>query len=140
MYGTREELCVQLKKMFTRDEPLLLLVWTEEGMREACRDHHQPPDETEVRTLMKAMGERKMADYHRSGVTCAGVSELLTRQRDAANREVSVPAVLLSRVLCDYARELEHRTSQAWEAGAPETESVKQARSDVLALTEALAA
>lgn len=139
MYGTREELCVQLKKMFTRDEPLLLLVWTEEGIREACRDHHQAPDATEVRALMKAMGERKMADYHRSGVTCAGVSELLTRQREAAV-QVSVPAALLSRVLRDYARELEHRTSQAWEAGAPETESVKQARSDVLALTEALAA
>lgn len=139
MYGTREELCVQLKKMFTRDEPLILLVWTEEGIREACRDHHPAPDETEVRALMKAMGERKMADYHRSGVTCAGVSELLIRQREAAV-QVSVPAALLSRVLRDYARELEHRTSQAWEAGAPETESVKQARSDVLALTEALAA
>lgn len=139
MYGTREELCVQLKKMFTRDEPLILLVWTEEGIREACREHHQAPDETEVRALMKAIGERKMADYHRSGMTCAGVSELLTRQREAAV-QVSVPAALLSRVLRDYARELEHRTSQAWEAGAPETESVKQARSDVLALTEALAA
>ncbi|MBM6608386.1 DUF1380 family protein [Enterobacteriaceae bacterium RIT814] len=139
MYGTREALCVQLKKMFTRDEPLLLLVWTEEGIREACREHHQAPDEAEVRALMKAMGERKMADYHRSGVTCAGVSELLIRQREAAV-QVSVPAALLSRVLRDYARELDHRTSQAWEAGAPETESVKQARSDVLALTEALAA
>ncbi|BCU50898.1 Uncharacterised protein [Citrobacter amalonaticus] len=40
MYGTREALCVQLKKMFSRDEHLILLVWTEEGIREACRDHH----------------------------------------------------------------------------------------------------
>ena len=28
MYGTREELCVQLENMFTFDEPLVLLVWT----------------------------------------------------------------------------------------------------------------
>lgn len=32
MYGTREELCVQLENMFTFDEPLVLLVWTEEGI------------------------------------------------------------------------------------------------------------
>jgi hypothetical protein len=32
MYGTREELCVQLENMFTFDEPLVLLVWTEEGL------------------------------------------------------------------------------------------------------------
>ncbi len=31
MYGTREELCVQLENMFTFDEPLVLLIWTEEG-------------------------------------------------------------------------------------------------------------
>jgi len=68
MYGTREALCVQLKKMFSRDEHLILLVWTEEGIREACRDHHPAPDETEVRALMKAIGERKMADIHQTGV------------------------------------------------------------------------
>ena len=139
MYGTREELCVQLKKMFTRDEPLILLVWTEEGMREACRDHHPAPDETEVRALMKAMGERKMADYHLSGMTCAGVSELLTRQREAAV-QVSVPAALLSRVLRDYECELEHRAGQAWEAGRTEPLSVQEARNDVYRLKEALAA
>lgn len=139
MYGTREALCVQLKKMFTRDEHLILLVWTEEGIREACRDHHPAPDETEVRALMKAIGERKMADIHQTGVTGAGVGELLTRQREAAV-QVSVPAALLSRVLRDYECELEHRAGQAWEAGRPEPLSVQEARNDVYRLKEALAA
>ncbi|STZ75017.1 Uncharacterised protein [Klebsiella pneumoniae subsp. ozaenae] len=31
MYGTREALCTELARMFTHDEPLALLVWTEEG-------------------------------------------------------------------------------------------------------------
>ncbi|KKY80363.1 hypothetical protein OA46_20660 [Enterobacter cloacae] len=139
MYGTREALCVQLKKMFTRDEHLILLVWTEEGIREACRDHHPAPDETEVRALMKAIGERKMADIHQTGVTGAGVSELLTRQREAAV-QVSVPAALLSRVLRDYECELEQRAGQAWEAGRTEPLSVQEARNDVYRLKEALAA
>lgn len=38
MFGTREELCVQLENMFTFDEPLILLVWTEEGVAAACRE------------------------------------------------------------------------------------------------------
>ncbi|WP_320744220.1 hypothetical protein [Enterobacter mori] len=29
MYGTREALCEELARMFTHDEPLALLVWTD---------------------------------------------------------------------------------------------------------------
>ncbi|SMG61952.1 DUF1380 family protein [Cedecea sp. NFIX57] len=36
MYGTREALCTELERMFTPDEPLALLVWTEEGVHTAC--------------------------------------------------------------------------------------------------------
>ena len=140
MYGTREELCVRLENMFTPDEPLLLLVWTEEGVKLACRDSQPEPDAGEIQALMQATGDIAMTDYHREGVTRESLGTLLARQRDAANREVSVPAALLSRVLRDYARELEYRSGVAWAAGAPEPESVKQARSDVSALTEVLAA
>lgn len=140
MYGTREELCVQLENMFTFDEPLVLLVWTEEGISVACREAQPEPDGAEIREVMKALGEMKMADYRRDGVTNTTVSDLLARQREAANRQVSVPAVLLSRVLRDYERELEHRAGQAWEAGRPEPESIREARNDVGALKDALAA
>jgi hypothetical protein len=49
MYGTREELCVQLENMFTFDEPLVLLVWTEEGISVACREAQPEPDGAEIR-------------------------------------------------------------------------------------------
>lgn len=140
MYGTREELCVQLENMFSFDEPLVLLVWTEEGVSVACREQQPEPDDAEIRALMQAVGSVKMADYRRDGVTNTTVSDLLARQREAANRQVSVPAVLLSRVLRDYERELEHRAGQAWEAGRPEPESIREARNDVCALKDALAA
>ncbi|MGU9868291.1 DUF1380 family protein [Kluyvera ascorbata] len=140
MYGTREELCVQLENMFTFDEPLTLLIWTEEGVSVACRECQTEPDEAEIHEVMQAMGAIKMSDYRREGITNATVCDLLARQRETANRQISVPAALLARVLRDYESELEHRTGVAWEAGHAEPESVKAARNDVYALKDALAA
>nr|QLG00482.1 IncF plasmid conjugative transfer DNA-nicking and unwinding protein TraI [Leclercia adecarboxylata] len=62
MYGTREELCVKLENMFAFDEPLVLLVWTEEGISVACREALSEPDEAETRAVMKAIGEMKMTE------------------------------------------------------------------------------
>ena len=140
MYGTREELCVQLENMFTFDEPLVLLVWTEEGISVACRDAHPYPDGDEIRKVIKSLGEMKITQYRQEGVNNLTVSELLTRQREAANRQVSVPAVLLSRVLRNYECELENRIGMAWEAGRQEPESVRNELNNVRALQEALAA
>ncbi|MDY3590268.1 hypothetical protein RJR36_23430 [Enterobacter asburiae] len=81
--------------MFTFDEPLVLLVWTEEGISVACREAQPEPDGAEIRNLMKAIGEMKMTQYRQEGVNNLTVSDLLARQREAANRQVSVPAVLL---------------------------------------------
>ena len=140
MYGTREELCVQLENMFTSDESLVLLVWTEEGISVACREAQPEPDGAEIREVMKAIGEMKMTQYRQQGVNNLTVSDLLTRQREAANRQVSVPAVLLSRVLRNYECELENRIGMAWEAGRQEPESVRDELNNVRALQEALAA
>ena len=140
MYGTREELCVQLENMFTSDEPLVLLVWTEEGISVACREAQPEPDGTEIRNLMKAIGEMKMTQYRQEGVNNLTVSDLLARQREVANRQVSVPAVLLSRVLRNYECELENRIGMAWESGRQEPESVRNELNNVRALQEALAA
>lgn len=76
MYGTREELCVQLENMFTFDEPPVLLVWTEEGISVACREAQPEPDGTEIRNLMKAIGEMKMTQYRQEGVNNLTVSDL----------------------------------------------------------------
>ncbi|WP_336663432.1 MULTISPECIES: DUF1380 family protein [Enterobacter cloacae complex] len=140
MYGIREELCVQLENMFTADEPLVLLVWTEEGISVACREARPEPDGAEIREVMKALGEMKMTQYRQEGVNHQTISDLLTRQREAANHQVSVPAVLLSRVLRNYECELENRIGMAWEAGRQEPETVRNELKDVHALQEALAA
>lgn len=140
MYGTRKELCVQLETMFTSDEPLLLLVWTEEGISVACRETQPEPDEAEIRAVMKALGEMKMTQYRQEGINNLTVSDLLTHQREAANRQVSVPAALLARVLRDYeCMSVSWSIAPEW-PGRPEPDSVKEARNDVYALKDALVA
>jgi len=140
MFGTREELCVQLENMFTFDEPLTLLVWTEEGVSVACRESGQHPDEKEDWSLMKTIGDMPMAKYRREGITCDRVCELLMQQREEENRQVSVTATLLSRVLKRYASDLENLVGHAWEAGRQEPDSLRDALRDVHSLQEQLAA
>lgn len=140
MFGTREELCVQLENMFTFDEPLILLVWTEEGVAVACRESGLHPDEKEVWSLMKATGDLPMAEYRREGVTNARFCELLIQRREEENRQVSVAAALLSRVLKRHEGELENRVGHAWEAGRQAPESLKEALREVHALQAQLAA
>uniref|UniRef100_UPI002413423C DUF1380 family protein n=1 Tax=Enterobacter agglomerans TaxID=549 RepID=UPI002413423C len=89
MYGTREALCDELARMFTPDEPLALLVWTEEGIHTACRELR--PTDDEITVLLEMIGSNTMNVYRREGVTDASVYDLLVRHREAVNRQVMVP-------------------------------------------------
>lgn len=111
MYGTREALCEELARMFTHDEPLALLVWTEEGIHSACRELR--PTDDEITALLETVGNSDMKVYRREGVTDASVCDLLTRHREAVNRQVMVPAQVLSRLVHDAERELVHQEGRA---------------------------
>ncbi|AYU97704.1 MULTISPECIES: DUF1380 family protein [Enterobacter] len=136
MYGTREELCTRLENMFTPDEPLVLLVWTEEAFYVACGELDVKPEPAEIQGLMETTGNTDMAVYRREGVTNSGVCDLLVRHREAVAREVSVPAALLMRVLRRQEGDLENLVGQAWEVGRPTPEFLKQALHDVRMLME----
>ena len=85
---------------------------------------------------METTGNTDMAVYRREGVTNSGVCDLLVRHREAVAREVIVPAALLMRVLRRQESDLENLVGQAWEAGRPTPESLKQALHDVRMLME----
>lgn len=138
MYGTRDELCMALTRMFTPDEPLALLVWTEEGIDTACRV--QAPTEEEVRCLLAVIGNTPMDVYREEGVSNATVSDLLQRHREAARRQVVVPAGVLSRLLACLERELTAREGEAWDAGRDVPEHITRTRQDMQALQQRLAA
>ncbi|MFJ5855867.1 DUF1380 family protein [Enterobacter cancerogenus] len=138
MYGTREALCTELERMFTPDEPLALLVWTEEGVHTACRE--QRPTEEEITVMLETIGNVEMNVYRREGVTDTSVSDLLARHREAVNRHVTVPAQVLSRLVRDAERELIHQEGLAWEAGGPTPARVSQGMADVEIMKALLAA
>ncbi|EBO3000865.1 DUF1380 domain-containing protein [Salmonella enterica subsp. enterica serovar Agona] len=138
MYGTREALCEELARMFTHDEPLALLVWTEEGIHSACRELR--PTDDEITALLETVGNSDMKVYRREGVTDASVCDLLTRHREVVNRQVMVPAQVLSRLVHDAERELVHQEGLAWEAGGPTPARIRQGIADVEVLKALLAA
>lgn len=138
MFGTREELTAELDRMFTPDEPLALLVWTEEAVRFACRE--DKPDDQEIRYLLKAIGAGDMDTYRESGVTNAQLREDLNTAREESRREVSVPAAILLRLLNKLESDLIHEEGLAWENGHPASKRQIQAMDDVHALRVRLAA
>jgi hypothetical protein len=138
MYGTRKALCDELARMFTPDEPLSLLVWTEEGIHIACREL-RPTDE-EITALLETIGNSDMNMYRQEGVTDASVCDRLVRHREAVNRQVMVPALVLSRLVRDAERELVHQEGLAWEAGGPTPARILQGMTDVEVLKVLLAA
>lgn len=136
MYGTREELCNRLETMFTADEPLVLLIWPEEAFCVACSELELKPEPAEIQGLMEVTGNTDMAVYRGEGVTNSGICDLLERHREALAQEVSVPVVLLRRVLRRQEGDLENLISQAWGVGRTAPESLKQALNDVRMLME----
>lgn len=138
MFGTREELTAELDRMFTPDEPLALLVWTEEAVRFACRE--DKPDDHEIRYLLKAIGAGDMDTYRESGVTNARLREDLNTAREETRREVRVPAVILFRLINNLERDLIHEEGLAWANGHRASERQIQAMNDIHALREHLAA
>lgn len=138
MFGTREALCKELERMFTHDEPLALLIWTEEGVHVACRE--LSPTDEEITAIQEVIGNTAMGTYRSEGVTSASVRDLLVRHREAINREVTVPATVLARLVLDAERELYHQEGLAWEAGKPASARINQGREDVELLKKLLSA
>ncbi|WP_170914798.1 DUF1380 family protein [Salmonella enterica] len=127
MYGRRIELCQALENMFSPEEPLALLVWTEDSIEEVCAfNKEHPVTEEEIRGVLVRIGRTPMNEYQKKGISAASVSDLLACQRADADRRVEVPVRTLT-ALVDWAeRELTTRESEAWEAGAVTPESISQ--------------
>ncbi|SNY79765.1 DUF1380 family protein [Enterobacter sp. CC120223-11] len=132
MFGTREALCKELERMFTHDEPLELLIWTGEGVHVACRE--LSPTDEEITAIQEVIGNTAMGTYRNEGVTSASVCDLLVCHREAVNREVTVPVTVLTRLLHDAERELQHQDGLARESGKGTPRRIQQRLEDVAAL------
>ncbi|OSK88017.1 DUF1380 family protein [Escherichia coli] len=127
MYGSRIELCQALENMFAPEEPLALLVWTEDSVEEVCAfNNEHPVTEEEIRGVLVRIGRMPMNEYQKNGISAASVSDLLACQRADADRRVEVPVRTLAALVNWAERELTVRESQAWAAGAETPKSISQ--------------
>jgi len=138
MFGTREELCLELERMFTQDEPLALLIWTEEGVHTAC--HHDKPTDEEVMLLLETIGSVDMECYREEGVTNKGIREVLMTLREDDGRCISVPASVLERLLKKLERDLIREEGIFWDNGRNTSDQHKHTMNDVQTLKARLAA
>ena len=131
MFGTREALCRELESMFTPEEPLLLLVWTPGSVEAACDPEEEGVSEEELPALMAALGDIPMDTYQKTGLTREDVRRLLRTMRVESRRQVTVPAVVLARVMDWAAREVTAMESQRFEAGQTVSARVTRLAEDI---------
>ena len=131
MFGTREALCRELESMFTPEEPLLLLVWTPGSVEAACDPEEEGVSEEELPALMAALGDIPMDTYQETGLTREDVRRLLRTMRVESRRQVTVPAVVLARVMDWAAREVTAMESQSFEAGQTVSARVTRLGEDI---------
>ncbi|MEQ9883278.1 DUF1380 family protein [Pectobacterium brasiliense] len=137
MYGTRKQLTRELKQMFAADEPLALLVWTEESVEMIGASHGIR--DTEAARVLVALGEIPMRDYQTKGVSPDTLYSLLNSVR-AKGRPIGVPADLLTSLLTSAEQWLEMEKNIAQDDQAPLTDVVAQALADVDRVRQLLAA
>lgn len=137
MYGRRQELCNELENMFAPEEPLALLVWTEDSIQEICCFNNESPiTDEESRGVLNLIGRTPMSEYQKQGISAASVSGLLARHRADADRQVEVPARVLDALVNWAECELIDRESEAWSAGASAPESYGQLSQDIKLLKQ----
>ncbi|AZS59297.1 MULTISPECIES: DUF1380 family protein [Pectobacterium] len=137
MYGTRKQLTRELKQMFSADEPLALLVWTEESVKMIGASHGIRGEEA-ARVLV-AIGEIPMREYHDKGVSPDTLYSLLNSIR-TEKRPIAVPANLLESVLTSAEQWLAMEKDIAQDDQAPLTDVVTQALADANRVRQLLAA
>lgn len=137
MYGRRIELCLELENMFAPEEPLALLVWTEDSIQEiCCFNNESPVTDEESLGVLSLIGRTPMNEYQKQGISAGSVSDLLSRHRAGVDRQVEVPARVLAALVNWTERELIARESEAWAVGAAPLKSDEKFIQDIKLLKQ----
>jgi hypothetical protein len=137
MYGTRKQLTRELKRAFTADEPLALLVWTT-GSVAAWLGARGITDDEAVAILAR-IGNFSMRDHQSDGVSFPVIADLLNSVRADA-RQVNIPAELLARLNENAELALSIIRQGECDGGLPASELVEHGLEAVAQVRELLAA
>ncbi|QEW34553.1 DUF1380 domain-containing protein (plasmid) [Erwinia billingiae] len=135
MYGTRKEINRLMKRAFTREEKLAVLIWTAQDVMAQAEDM----TEQEADAILNAIGNVGLGKHMEEGISVQTVGELLASLR-AGSRTVTLDAWLLERVTRTAERALVAEDGAAWDAGAGTPHTVRDALNDITRVRALLAA
>jgi len=136
MYGTRKEINDKLKRGFSNDEPLAVLVWSREMVTDVV---DEALTDEEVCHLMSRIGAVAFYGHAAEGVSRHTLSEWLSFYR-APTRTVTVDAELLKKITLTARCALLSAEGKAWDAGNDCTPSISEGLDDVARVLTMLAA
>lgn len=141
MYGTRKEINDKLKRAFSNDEPLAVLVWSRETVTDVLDEELTDAELTdaEVCHLMSRIGSIAFYGHAADGVSRHTLSEWLSFYR-APTRTVTVDADLLKKITMTARNALLSAEGAAWDAGKDCTPAVREGLDDVARVLTMLAA
>lgn len=115
MYGTVNEICVELLQSWVPETRMALLVWTEDDVKSVTESYKTTPVEA-VRVLEEIS---LFEDHHRTGVGMNTAQEILCRLReeDGKERSVTVPENALRMIMQLAGAEMERISVCAEEGG-----------------------
>lgn len=124
MYGTRKQLTHEMKKMFAKDEPLALMIWTIEGVKYLGNSHGIT--ETEAERVLVGIGEKQMDDK----ILFETVLDVMRTVR-SKQRPIGVPADLLTSLLSSAEQWINMENNIAQDDEIPLSDVVAQALADI---------
>ncbi|WP_168393719.1 DUF1380 family protein [Erwinia amylovora] len=135
MYGTRKEINEKLKRAFTNNEPLAVLVWSRETVTDVFDEELT---DAEVDHLMCRIGGVAFYGHAAEGISRHTLGEWLSFHRSA--RTVTVEAELLKKITLIAQRALLSKEGRAWDAGNDCPPEVREGLDNVARVLTLLAA
>lgn len=136
MYGTRKEINEKLKRAFTNDEPLAVLVWSRETVTDVI---DEDLTDAEVCHLMSRIGAVAFYGHAADGVSRNTLSEWLSLYR-APTRTVTVDAELLKKITLTAQRAMLSAVGTTWDTDNDCTMAIREGLDDVTRMLTKLSA
>ncbi|EHM7432735.1 TPA: DUF1380 family protein [Escherichia coli] len=136
MYGTCETLCRELAAKYPGDTTLMLVIWSPEeiqaladGMEISLTDH-------EIRTVLARLEDIPEDQRTESGISSGVAMEIINNVRE--NRQVTVPAVMLEKVMALAGSEMKRLYAVGSENGGDGDAFVREEREAMDVVLQAL--
>ncbi|EMW0862073.1 DUF1380 family protein [Escherichia coli] len=136
MYGTCEILCRELAAKYPADTPLMLVVWSPEEIQALADGMDISLSDHEIRTVLARLEDIPEDQRIESGISSGVAMEIISNVRE--NRQVTVPAVMLEKVMALAGSEMKRLYAVGSENGGDGDAFVREEREAMDVVLQAL--